>query len=101
MRGMKVVIICKKRIVIAILSAPLIRKSNPIKHSSTPKKTKKVSGGMNGIVRERSAKTKGLAGLKLKTLRIPNQKNTTKIPSRDIGTEISLKKWRTFISNVR
>lgn len=72
--GIMVVIKCTKSMNIATLSSLGMMKAIPITTSNTPNQTRNVSGGMKGIVILRRAKTKGLAGLRPKTLSRPNQK---------------------------
>lgn len=100
--GIIVVIMWMNRRGMTTRSVPRIRNRIPIRHSNSPKSTMKVPNDMSkGNVAVKSCSTSGLAGDRSRTLRMPNQKNTTKRPMRATGTLSFLNAWISSISNVR
>ena len=90
--GPNVVTIWINRSGITARSAPLIKNSIPIRHSKRPKKIRNIWKLTYGIDLSKSRSTRPLAGLNPRTLRRPNQKNTTNKPIRATGMLIFRKK---------
>lgn len=68
------------------------KKASPMTASYAPSQTMNCSNGINGKVLLASSATKGLAGLRPKTFKAPNQKKTAKSEALERNGKILLKK---------
>jgi hypothetical protein len=102
--GRAVVIMCKRRRGIATRVALGKRKSRPMNISSRPKVIMNVPKFMNEIVCAKSSSTRGSAGERPRTFRIPNQKKTMKIAQRVTGLayflHMLMSVWSMFIEHI-